>query len=257
MANADGMVRPKPGIPKTLGILNVIFGVILVLFGICGFVSLLAAPMLVQAGEKLGKQAQTNLEEQNKAQIKSIDERIAAAKDEEEKKTLEQEKASLIAGQPKMNPVDMSAVNDVLKDPTIMTVSWITAGCGLILHILLLVSGIGLIRLTPWGRTLGVWWGALVILYLVLSLIAQITLVMPANQPLVDKQIAKGQAPGATPLEVSQGNMTKVMNQIALPMAIGQSVALMIYPIVLLILLNKPGARAACLPKKPLDLEEI
>ena len=31
MSNADGYVLPKPGVPKTLGILNVIFGVLVVL----------------------------------------------------------------------------------------------------------------------------------------------------------------------------------------------------------------------------------
>src|SRR5277367_4589244 len=119
MSTADGYALPKPGIPKTLGILNVIFGVLLVLLGTCQLGMLAVAPMLFKGVEKLAKEAQAKVETNSKAEIKSYDDRIAAVKSDEEKKAIEGEKVSAIARQPKMAPVDMSIVTDIMEDPTI------------------------------------------------------------------------------------------------------------------------------------------
>jgi hypothetical protein len=261
MSSAEGLVVPKPGIPKTLGILNIIFGVILVLFGICGIGMTVLAPALMDMGDGLIKKTQADVEARNKATEKQFDDQIAAAKTDEEKKALEQQKAATIAMQPRVQPVDMSAAKEVLKDPTIMGVTYAGAFSGLILHIMLLVSGIGLIRLAPWARSLAVWWGGLVILYLAIFLAANIAIVMPANKPITDKQIAnleeqaKGKPPGS-PEEMTL-KVTKLGVSLALPLAVGQTIGLMIYPIVVLILLNTKGARAACLGQKPESFNSI
>ncbi len=261
MSSAEGLTVPKPGIPKTLGILNVIFGVLLVLMGLCGIVGLAAAPAMFGQIEKIAKEAQSKVEEQEKAQIKTFDDRIAAAKDDEEKKKIEQEKANAIAVQPKIATPDMSAATDVFKDPTIMAVNYAGAISGLVLHILLLVSGIGLIRLAPWGRTLGIWWAALQIVQVIALLVATLVYVMPANQVNVEKQIAKleaaEKAQGGGPGAASAAQMTKAMNAMAGPIAVGQSLSGMIYPVILLILLSTKGARAACLPKKPMNIDDL
>ena len=123
MANADGYVLPKPGIPKTLGILNVIFGVLLVLYGLCMVGGLVAAPAMLQIAEKTVKEAQAKVEAQQKAQLKALDDREKAAKTEEEKKAIQQEKADASSPTaPIAQPMDMSAATGVLKDPTIMGV---------------------------------------------------------------------------------------------------------------------------------------
>jgi hypothetical protein len=258
MANADGKVLPKPGIPKTLGILNVIFGVLLVLMGFCTIAGLAAAPVLFQGIEKVAKETQAKQQAQAKANEKAIDDQIAAAKTDEEKKALEQQKANL-PPQININPMDMSAATEVMADPTIKAVNFGGAISGLACHVLLLISGIGLIRLTPWGRTLGLWWGGLMIVQVLALLAATIFVVVPANKPHIDKQMAnleaQVKAQGGGSAEAATLQMTKVMASLAVPMAIGQALAGMIYPVVLLILLQNPGARAACLAKKPESLD--
>ncbi len=51
--------------------------------------------------------------------------------------------------------------------------------------------------------------------------------------------------------------MAKGMAGMAVPLAVVQSLSGMIYPVIVLILLNTAGARAACVPKKPESLEDL
>ena len=255
MANADGYVLPKPGIPKTLGILNVIFGVLLLLGGLCGLVGTIAAPALMKFSEKTVKDAQAKIEAQQKEQLKGLDDREKAAKTDEEKKAIEQERASVIAGQVNAPKIDMSAATDVLDDPTIMGFSYIEMGIGLILNVLLLVSGILLIRLSPSGKSLAVWWAGLSILATVILAVGNLVVVQPANKPHTEKAIAKleeqakGKPPGS--IEASTLQWTKMTAGLAVPMVVGKGVLSMIYPAIVLILLNTAGARAALLAKRP------
>jgi hypothetical protein len=262
MSKADGYVIPKPGIPKTLGILNVIFGVLLVLGGVCTLGALAIAPMFLNFAEKQATEIQVKAQEQQKANLKTYDDRIAAAKTEEEKKELEQQKANAATNQITINPVDMSAATDALNDPTIKAVNIGSTVSGLLLHILLLISGIGLIRLTPWGRSLGLWWAGLILVQIIAVLVATIVWVVPVNAANTEKQLAKleEQAKQKGPqgqMAQSMIPMTKLGAQMVIPSAVGQSVAGIIYPIVLLILLNNRGARAACLAKKPEEFDDL
>src|SRR5258708_39122014 len=108
MANAEGYVLPKPGIPKTLGILNVIFGVLLVLYGFCMVGTLIAAPAGMRAVEGLVKDVQAKAEAQQKANLKSFEDREKAATTEEEKKAIQQEREAFVANAPQMVRMDMS-----------------------------------------------------------------------------------------------------------------------------------------------------
>ncbi len=261
MANADGYVLPKPGIPKTLGILNVIFGVLLLLGGLCGLAGTVAAPALVKFSEETVKQAQSQAEAQHEARLKNLDERAKAAKTDEEKKALELERAAVEASKPVTPKMDMSAATDALNNPTIMGFSFAEQGIGLILAIVLLVSGILLIRLAPAGRSLAVWYAGFQILATVILMVVNIAIVQPVNKPNTDKQIAKmeadaqGKPPGSP--EVTTVQMTKMMANLAIPMVVGKSVLGMIYPAILLILLNSAGARAALVAKKTSTPEDF
>jgi hypothetical protein len=251
MASADGYVLPKPGIPKTLGILNIIFGVLGLLVGLCGLGGMLIAPAFLQFAEKTAKEAQTKVEAREKAELKDIDDRIAAAKTDEEKKAIEQERVNTAANQPKMNPVDLSAATDILKNPTILGYTYAVYFTSLVLSIVALIAGIGLVRLTAWGRKLALWEAGLRIVQILIFLVINIALVLPISQAAGEKQIARmeeaAKAPGAGQAEAGVLQMNKAMAGMAIP----------IYPIIVLILLNNKGARAACLPKKLENIDDI
>jgi hypothetical protein len=260
MSNAEGYVLPKPGIPKTLGILNVIFGVLLVLVGLCLIGFSLLGPMFVQIAEDQNKQIKARIEVEDKATQKAFDDRVTAAKTDEEKKAIEQERAATPAT-PRIQTVDLSAAKDAMNDPTIKAVGYAGIISGLILHVALLISGIGLIRLRPWGRSLALWWGGLQILQTVVFLVISIVVVNPVTRPIQEKQIAKmeeaAKAPGANPALGASLQMTKFMASMEVPLDVLKSLAAMIYPVVLLIMLNGAAARAALLVgRKPEGLSD-
>jgi hypothetical protein len=248
MSSAEGHVLPKPGIPKTLGILNVIFGVIFVLLGVCGTGALILSPLFIKFANQVQKEIETKNEAQKKSIEKSYEERIATAKSDEEKQDLERQKANEIARQPKVN-MNMGAAEDVLKDPKIMAVSYASMGAGLILHVILLTSGIGLIRLTPWGGSLACWWAGLQMVMSAVMLAVAITITLPASKPINDKQIATlekaAQGKPANSIEALTLRITRFTTEAQVPLTVFYSLISIIYPIVILSLLNTQGARAA------------
>ena len=254
MSNTEGYVLPKPGVPKTLGILNIIFGVLGVLIGICTVGGLLLAPVIVEFGQRTIKEAQAKVETQEKSRLKEIDDRLAAAKTDEEKKAIEQEKAAAEANKVVINPVDMSVATAIMKDPTIMGVNYAQMLTSLGLSIAALVAGIGLVRLRAWGRSLALWEAGLRIAQLLAFIVINVVFVLPISQAANQKQIAQmeaaAKAPGAGQAEANALQLTKTMGGLALPLTIAQSLPWVIYPIILLVLLNGQGAKAACRPKK-------
>lgn len=109
MSSAEGLVIPNQGIPKTLGILNVIFGVILILYGFCVLGSTLVFPTLMQFAEKAAKDVQAKEAARKQAELKSLDDRLASAKTDEEKKSIEAEKAN-VSSLPAAPQVDISTL---------------------------------------------------------------------------------------------------------------------------------------------------
>jgi hypothetical protein len=255
MANADGYVLPKPGVPKTLGILNIIFGVLLVLYGLCQVGGLLAAPALVQFAEKTVKDVQAQQEAQQKKQLKDLDDRAAAAKTDEEKQAIEKEKANVLAAPPPPQPVDMSAMTGQLRDPTVMAYSYLQFGTGVLMNILLIVAGIGLIRLTSWGRSLSLWLAGLQIVRLAIIAAVGLVVIQPITAVNTEKMLAKMEADakvqGGAPGAAASVQAARTMAGMSSLFIVAYLVFGSIYPVVTLILLNSAGARAACQGRKP------
>ena len=250
MSQLDGRVLPKPGVPKTLGILNVVFGVLLILGGVCTIGSLVAAPMMMSFASNTVKKVEQDVDARNKAELAPIDGQIAAEKDEAKKKDLEDQRSQIIAKQAKApNIGNMTQAMDTIKDPTIMAVSYAGAITGTLLHIVLLISGIGLIRMKPIGRTLANAWGSLIIIQVLALTTANVILVVPIQKQLVEKQVAElekqAQGKPANSPEAMAVNLSKATASLTGPMAIAGPLTGLIYPIILLILVNTPGSRAA------------
>ncbi len=266
MASADGLTLPKPAIPKTLGILNVIFAVLLILVGLCTGITTLIAPEIQKFGQKAMDDMKTQQEAQKTAQLKALDDREKTATAAEEKATTDEEKASAdsekrtitlerkaIESRPAPPTFNMAASADVLKDPVVRGYTVTTVITGLILHIALLIAGIGLIRLTPWGRSLGLWWAGLQIVQLLILTAVNVALVQPVQQKAAEANMAEMRktfaGPNAPPNAEMTLQMTETMAKAGGILTIVYSLAGMIYPIICLILLRTAGARAACLAR--------
>jgi len=256
MATADGYVLPKPGIPKTLGILSVIFAVILILFGICGLAFTVLFPTIAQVGDTMVKEGQKKIEADQKARAAALDERDKAAKTDEEKASIKAERDAL-GGIPSPPKIDMASSNEMLTNPTFLGFTYLNSLTGLILQVVLLIAGVGLIRLTPWGRSLGIYWAGLQIAQLVILTAVSYFYVQPTLKPINDKNLAKAEAEekaGGAPNPAMAGmKVAKMMEGLQGVFAIGYIVVGSIFPTIMLILLNNPGARAACRAAKPPD----
>ena len=261
MSAADGIIMPKPQVPKTLGILNIIFGVLLILFGSCIIGSQLVAPMFKSVIEKAASQqadiAKTNYE----AQLKSLDEAEEAATNDEDKATFQAQRDALVASGP-VAPIqpDLSSL-DQFKNPTIRTATLLNMGSGIVMNIALIVVGIGLVRLREWGRSFGVILAGVQLVRLVVILVGTLVVVMPVQRAETDKLIAKLEADlkagNAPPTAASTLQTTKVMLPLTPILTVGGWLVSSIYPILSIWLLSTAGARAACRPTTPEGLDDF
>ena len=254
MASADGLTLPKPAIPKTLGILNVIFAVLLILFGVCVGGIALFAPAIQQFGQRTMNQQKTQAEAQKASDLKVLDDRAKVATTDEEKATIAKERDAVVS---RLLPVvpDMQMGTDVLKDPRVMGFTVTQVVTGLILHITLLIAGIGLIRLTPWGRSLTLWWAGLQIVQLLILGVVSFMVILPISKPRTEDGLAKLKEvlakPNAPPDTAMKIQFTEILVKFAPAIAVSQNLAGMTYPIICLILLSTAGAKAACLRRPP------
>jgi hypothetical protein len=122
-----------------------------------------------------------------------------------------------------------------------------------VLNLLLLTAGIGLVMRRPWGLKLGLIVAALKIL----RLVAVYGYAATVLAPQVAQGMAKFQLQQMQTMAQSQGNkplppeltvelMTRWLSIWLTSCAAGMIIIGMIYPVVSLWLLSRPGARAAC-----------
>jgi hypothetical protein len=255
MAHADGYVLPKPEVPKTLGILNVIFGVMLILFGICTVGSTFLSPLLFGSMQQMQKDQQASLEARHQSRLQELEAREKAAPTEAEKKAVRDEKDVLTANPPKIPAIDVNDSVALLKDPSFRAFTIAQVGTSLVMNGLLIASGIGLIRLRSWARSLALWLSGLQIVRLSIITAGSLLVMAPIQKPFADRAIAKLEAearqPGAPPTVDFTLRLTKVMQSLAPAMTGIYLVGGSIFPVVSLILLNSAGARAACQARKP------
>ena len=288
----DGFVLPKPAIPKTFGILNLIIGVLGILSGLCLLGYAVATPVLMQLAERSIKEEQAKDAERRKVELAALDAKVAAAKSEAETTVAVQEKADYLAESPSDVVPDFSSVSAMVGNPVVIAHACAFNGIGVLLNIFLIASGIGLIKLAPWGRSMAVWLAWITIVSLGILAATDLLIVQPVNAKLTAKMIndleAKAQtqvrksaaasasspapdpttsapAPSAAPTSSapvpaapapaapalgSAGNEgAKFMATMGAVKAIAAFVFLSIYPIITLIAMTRPAARAACLPK--------
>src|SRR5581483_7369562 len=109
-------------------------------------------------------------------------------------------------------------------------------GVGLILSVLMIASGIGLVQMKNWGRMVANVYAVLSIIFRISSIIYAVIFVMPGMNRVADRMATKMGANGST---------------VASAMKIGAigglvfAAVIVIYPIIVLVVLNMASAKAA------------
>jgi hypothetical protein len=229
-------VVPNPALPKTIGILNLVFGSLLMLCGVCSGLYTIAmaaaqGQMTMLQGKQGGLNVQVKVEHEGKpgntpAKTK---EKVATTPAEEEEKA-----ATKPAGEPKKKPGEPAdepnaapvpkpppprvSMVEAMNDPangfaglgSIMNrYLLVDLSTGMVLNILMMIAGVGLVLLREWGRKLAIMVAGLKIVRLVILCAVCLTYVIPDFTTSMNKffdkmsefeaQAAAQQAPSGAP----------------------------------------------------------
>jgi ABC-type multidrug transport system fused ATPase/permease subunit len=247
-------VVPNPQVPRTFGLLNIIFGVIMLLVGAGYAVWFVMAPSFTKAMQEGMEKQQASVKAAYDAKIADLKRREAAAKTEEEKLTLKSERET----QEAVPPPDMSAFGDLtgwnmFSDPRLAIYSISEVGAGILLNILMIVAGAGLLGLTNWGRrlALGVAW--LKILRWAAMIVVTLVLILPITTERMQQAFAKmeaqqARAAGGAAVRMPMTEIARISAMTGAVFAVIGGLVATIYPALTLWFLTRPRAVAACLP---------
>jgi hypothetical protein len=251
----DGQwVVPNPQIPRSFGLMNIIFGVILIVYAIALALLFYIMPVL---SKPIQAQVQKQVAEQrskHQGKIASLKEKLKAAKNDDEKKDIEIELGALEA-----DPVPDPAIFDdmmglsVYTDYRIVIYQWADSSTGILLNLLMIIAGAGLLALAEWGRRLAIAVAWLKIARWILIVVVNLVLVIPVTtektQPTmakIDAQISvKSGGRAATPFPMR--SLAQFQAVAGAVMVVAGALIASVYPAVSLWFLTRPRARAACL----------
>jgi hypothetical protein len=246
-------VVPNPSVPRAFGLMNIVFGAIMLLVGAGYIATWLIMPTFM-------RQAQVQIKTELAEQKAKHDKKVAELKKQEETAKTEEEKAEIRTERDELEKniePDMSGMTDlmgwnILSDKRLAFYYFSEAGTGILLNLLSIISGAGLMALAEWARKLALGVASLKILRWVAMLVGTMVLVMPVTAVKTEKAMsaveaqAKAQSGGKAVVFPARqmGQITAIAGVIM--MAFGAVLA-WIYPGLTLWFLTRPATRAACL----------
>jgi hypothetical protein len=251
-------VTPNVSACKTIGTLNIIFGALLLLMGVCCglqfFVQSTFAPAIMAQQQQQFKGA---MEAARQQQIQRLKDEEKAAKSDKEKAEVEARRKKLEA-RPEAKMPDFSKMYGT-DEPRVIGY-WITdLASGVVLNLLMLIAGIGLVAVQEWGRKLGIWIAALKIVRLIALYGFNIIVIVPIvverlTQGMKEMMEDAAAAQGGGPPPLAQ--MATVMGTFMTAMFVATAVLGAIYPVATLIVLTRPSVKAACTMPRSDDYQE-
>jgi hypothetical protein len=235
------LARPRTAIPKTIGILNIIFGFLLLLCVVCSSMNLIMQQAMAPVMAGMQQDIQRQLDGQRQLQLQNLQDLEKLALDEGEKAALRAKRQALQAQPaPKAPNFGNLAPNAVVQGYMIAE-----AVSGFLLNILMIVAGIGLLIYKQWARVLAIWVALLKIIRLIVLYSIYIAVVVPnAVEQFTGffKEVIE-EAEKAAP--AGQKLPGAALDQFAAFIAVGMSafaigmiIVGVIYPIIVLILLR-------------------
>ncbi len=242
--------QPATGIPKTIGVLNIIFGALLLMCALWQSLQLLANASFGPMMMAWQQQFQQAMQAERQKQLQQLQEQEKAAQEEKAKAELRNKQKALQA-QPIPKMPDMTRF---LRDSTFQAYMIVEVATGMILNILLVISGIGLVGYKEWGRQLALWVAALKIVCLVgfntyyaLVIVPEIADQFTGWFREFFDEMAKAAPPGQKmPGAGEIAQIGTVLGIMLTAFAIGMVLFGVIYPVIVLIALTRPRAKAAC-----------
>jgi hypothetical protein len=245
-----GYVLPSPGIPKLVGLLNVIFGSLLILVGL-GYIGFyLIMPSYYKLSEAAEKARVDSLRDQRTAQIAELkkQEELATVKEAREELRLKRKilEATPVPQRASLGPRASFDAASKVDDGFV----WTETIAGLILNAAMVIAGAGLMALWGWARRLALWVAALKIARLGIMSAVTLFVLVPNTSAALRRDMIQDSGPFENAAAEAQAR--KEANETAQFWAYTESAASVgllllgsIYPVVVIVLLNRRGARAA------------
>jgi len=250
-------VVPNPQIPRSFGLMNIIFGVIMLLIG-AGYAAMYAySPVFAKQMQVEMKKQQERQKAERASKLAEFKRQEDAAKTKEEKDAVRDER---IAFEKTVEP-DFSEMSDLMgwnafSDVRLAIYYYSEVGTGLLFNLLMIISGAGLMALAEWARRLALAVAWLKILRWVAMVVVTMVLILPITvekSQRVFNQIenqARAQSGGRAvvfPMS-SMGRFTAIFGAVTV---VFSAVVASVYPALSLWFLTRPPTRAACLKETP------
>jgi hypothetical protein len=242
---------PKPQTARIFGVLNIIFAIILLYFVYVTALMFLFAPV----GAGLFRLWMGNLQqaiEKEQTIDRLVLQRLANEAATEESRARFSQQLAAKQAQPIPNLEFASMGMDQLENPTIRGYSFTELAISLPVNGLLLLSGLGLVRLRDWGRRLALWVSGVKVVWLLASTIVAVAIIFPIQSQLVMKQFEAqmqfqaGLTGGRGPVGFNPQQLSWMVGISSTGSALVGFVLAAAYPVLSLWMLTRPGVRAAC-----------
>ena len=254
-------VVPNPQIPRSFGLMNIIFGSLLLLIALGHGFWYLYTPTFTRQMQARVNKVEADRKASLEDRIAELKEQEAAAKTQEEKESLKDARAA-IEKNASVSVVpfgNLSSMN-VMSDPRIAAYYAVEVSAAVILNVLMIVSGAGLLGLKEWSRRMAIIvaqlkiarWGAMTLL--------QMFVVLPRTMEMTQKAMAVAEAQikargGGATMPVPMSEFVRFGMIFAAVWQVFCAIVACVYPALLWWYLSRPPARAACMkqpePEKP------
>jgi hypothetical protein len=236
----------------TVGVLNIVFASVLMLFSLSLGMYNVTVPMSSRAMSQMLKKSEADYEARRQADLKAIEEAEKSAATDQERQALELKRKAL-AARPKWElPVGMDFEKMGLMGRSVAVFAAVDVSTALVLDLLMLAAGIGLVQRQTWGVRLGLAAAAAKLVRLVLVYgYAALVIIPPfaqgsgrvAFEAMAQQLVAAGQR---TPPGLDPAFFTRMYSITYTAMAVSMILFGAIYPAISLWFQSRPGARAAC-----------
>lgn len=246
-------VEPNRSLPRTLGILNIVFGLLLLLSGLCCGISVVSFALAGGMANQPQFQAQMDQawKQQRERNLARLKEQLDGAADPAEKQEIERQMQKLRETPlPKIDPFAVYG----LKDPSVVMFWSIDAFCTIVINLLLIVAGIGLFAVSEWGRKMSIAVAVIKLLWLAAlygyAMLAVVPVMARDSAKAVHDMAASMPQDGADQLP-PLAEMAQQIGTFGLVGLVVFAVLGAIYPALMLLLLTRPAVKAATQGGKP------
>ncbi|MEX0936983.1 MAG: hypothetical protein WDZ59_03925 [Pirellulales bacterium] len=238
----DDYIAPNYTAAKVLGTLNIVFACVLLLCIGCYAIQIFSQAAMAPLMNEQFAEMNAQIERDRARRIEGFREQEESAETPEEAERIRQQREQF----ERMPTPDFSKMMEMwqIKDPRVLGFFATEAGGGALLNVLMLVSGIGLVTLRPWGRTLAVWIAGLKVARLILSCMFVIFIVAPLMAESFGDMIVE-MMPADEVAEHELNAMVRVYTWMISGSWIFIAVLGSVYPLVLLAMLNRRDVKAA------------